>query len=140
MQPIHNAALKYITQGVNILQGTSDKYIENREPEGCYCSVINIYRWKNGGNIMRIDAYMQVNQLYKTNKTKRGAKSEKADTRDSLEISNFGNAYQVAKQAASQGSSVRANRVKEIQAQMAAGTYNVSMEDVADKLADQLLG
>lgn len=88
---------------------------------------------------MRIDAYMQVNQLYKTNKTKSEKKSEKTEGRDSLEISAFGSAYQVAKQAVGQGSPVRADRIKEIQEQMAAGTYNVSIEDVADKLADQLL-
>lgn len=88
---------------------------------------------------MRIDAYMQVSQLYKTNKTKRDMKSETKDGRDSLEISDFGSAYQVAKQAADQGEPVRADRIEEIRAQMAAGTYNVSIEDVADKLADQLL-
>ena len=88
---------------------------------------------------MRIDAYMQVSQLYKTNKTKSDKKSGKADSRDSLEISDFGNAYQVAKQAAAEAEPVRADRVREIQAQMAAGTYNVSLEDVADKMADQLL-
>ena len=88
---------------------------------------------------MRIDAYMQVSQLYKTNKTKRDMKSETKDGRDSLEISDFGSAYQVAKQAAEQGEPVRADRIEEIRAQIAAGTYNVSIEDVADKLADQLL-
>ncbi len=88
---------------------------------------------------MRIDAYMQVSQLYKTNKTKRGLKSDKEESRDSLEISDFGSAYQVAKQAASQGSLVREDRVRDIKARMEAGTYNVSAEDVADKLADQLL-
>ena len=88
---------------------------------------------------MRIDAYMQVSQLYKTNKTKRDMKSETKDGRDSLEISDFGRDYQVAKQAAEQGEPVRADRIEEIRAQMAAGTYNVSIEDVADKLADQLL-
>lgn len=88
---------------------------------------------------MRIDAYMQVSQLYNTNKTKNNAKSDREKSRDSLEISSFGNAYQVAKQATSQNSAVRADRVKEIQAQMAAGTYSVSIEDVADKLADTLL-
>lgn len=88
---------------------------------------------------MRIDAYMQVSQLYKTNKTKRGLKSDKEESRDSLEISDFGSAYQVAKQAASQGPLVREDRVRDIKARMEAGTYNVSAEDVADKLADQLL-
>lgn len=88
---------------------------------------------------MRIDAYMQVNQLYNTNKTKGKSKQEKTGSKDSLEISDFGNAYHVAKQAVSQESDVRAERVKEIQERLAAGTYNVSIEDVADKMADKLL-
>ena len=88
---------------------------------------------------MRIDAYMQVNQLYHTKKTKSAPKTGKESNKDSLEISSFGNAYQVAKQATSQSSAVRQSRVDEIRAQMAAGTYHVSIEDVADKLADQLL-
>lgn len=88
---------------------------------------------------MRIDAYMQVNQLYHTKKTKSAPKTGKESNKDSLEISSFGNAYQVAKQAAAQTSDVRADRVKDIQERMAAGTYRVSIEDVADKMADQLL-
>lgn len=88
---------------------------------------------------MRIDSYIQVNQLYNSNKTKSAPKAGKADSRDSLEISSFGNAVQIAKQAVSQASDVRADRVKEIQEQMAAGTYKVSVEDVADKMADMLL-
>ena len=88
---------------------------------------------------MRIDAYMQVNQLYNTNKTKGKSKQERNGSKDSLEISDFGNAYHVAKQAVSQGSDVRAERVREIQERLAAGTYNVSIEDVADKMADNLL-
>ena len=46
---------------------------------------------------MRIDAYMQVSQIYQANKTKNAPKTGKAGSRDSLEISSFGNAYQVAK-------------------------------------------
>jgi negative regulator of flagellin synthesis FlgM len=89
---------------------------------------------------MRIDSYMQVNQLYNTNKAKSKAKKNDAATKDSLEISDFGSVYHVAKQAVSQGSDVRNEKIKEIQAQMAAGTYNVTIEDVADKMADALLG
>lgn len=88
---------------------------------------------------MRIDAYRQVSQLYNSNKTQNAPKANKANSRDSLEISSAGNAYQIAKQATANGSDVRADRVKEIQAQMAAGTYKVSIEDVADKMADALL-
>lgn len=89
---------------------------------------------------MRIDAYMQVNQLYNTNKTKTGKKTETAKAKDSLEISDFGNAYQVAKQAVSESTDVREDRVRQIKEQMAAGTYKVSIEDVAEKMADTLLG
>ncbi len=88
---------------------------------------------------MRIDAYMQVNQLYNTNKAKNKTKVDKAREKDSLEISDFGSAYHVAKQAVGQNSDVRADKVKEIQERMAAGTYQVSIEDVADKMADMLL-
>ena len=88
---------------------------------------------------MRIDAYMQVSQLYQTSKTKNAPTTGNTSKKDSLEISSFGNAFQVAKQAVAQTSDVRADRVKEIQAQMVAGTYRVSIEDVADKMADQLL-
>lgn len=88
---------------------------------------------------MRIDSYIQVNQLYNTSKAKSNTKTNKTGTKDSLEISEFGNAYHVAKQAVSQGSDVRADRVKEIKAQMEAGTYSVSIEDVADRMADMLL-
>ena len=88
---------------------------------------------------MRIDAYMQVNQLYNANKTKKGKRANQSGSRDSLEISSFGNAYQTAKQAVSQSPDVRQEKIQEIQAQMASGSYKVSIEDVADKMADMLL-
>lgn len=89
---------------------------------------------------MRIDAYMQVNSMYyHTKKMKNAPKAGKASGRDSLEISSFGSAYQVAKQAAAQGADVRADRVKDIQERMAAGTYQVSVEDIAEKMAEKIL-
>lgn len=59
---------------------------------------------------------------------------------DSLEISDFGKDYQIAKQATKNVPEVREAKIQDIQKQMAAGTYNVSIEDVAEKLADKLLG
>ena len=38
---------------------------------------------------MRIDAYMQVSQIYQANKTKNAPKTGKAGSRDSLEISSY---------------------------------------------------
>ena len=89
---------------------------------------------------MRIDAYMQVSQLYNTNKPKRTNNVGKSSSSDTLEISNFGKEYQIAKQATKGASDVREDKIADIQKRMAAGNYPVSIEDVADKLAGILSG
>ena len=90
---------------------------------------------------MRIDAYMQVNQLYHASKPKAAGKSSRsASENDSIEISSFGKDYQIAKKAASELSDVREDKVKDIKERMKAGTYNVSLDDVAENLAERLLG
>ena len=89
---------------------------------------------------MRIDSYMAVNQVYGPNKAKRSPYASAASPRDAVEISDFGNAYQVAKKAAQGQEPVRADRVAEIKEQMANGTYNVPLSAVAEKMASQLLG
>lgn len=89
---------------------------------------------------MRVDAYMQVSQLYKTNKPKGTAKKTTTAATDSLEISGPGKDYQVARKAAAEAPEVRTDKVKDIMERMKAGTYNVSIEDVAAKMADRILG
>ena len=84
---------------------------------------------------MRIDSYMAVNQVYGPNGVKRSPYAQSASSvRDSVEISDFGNAYQVAKKAAQGTEPVREDRVAEIKEQLANGTYNVSNDDFASKL------
>ena len=89
---------------------------------------------------MRVDAYIHVSQLYNTNKPKVTAKKTTATATDSLEISEFGKDYQIAKKAVAESPDVRADKVKDIMERMKAGTYNVSIEDVAAKMADRILG
>ncbi len=89
---------------------------------------------------MRIDAYLQVNQLYQASKPRTAAKTSKASASDSLEISNRGRDFQIAKKAVSESSDVREDKVKDIQDRMKAGTYHPAIEDVAESLADRLLG
>ena len=48
---------------------------------------------------MRIDAYNQVTQLYKTNSTKKAYKTNTAQAADKVEISQMGKDYQIAKNA-----------------------------------------
>lgn len=89
---------------------------------------------------MRIDAYMQVNQMYQTSKSRATAKTSKTEVTDSFEVSAHGRALQVAKKAVSEAPEIREEKVQDIMNRMKAGTYNVSIEDVAENLANRLLG
>lgn len=90
---------------------------------------------------MKIDAYMQVNQVYQASKPRAASKSSKVvSENDSLEISSVAKDFQVAKKAAAEAPDVREDKVKDIMERMKAGTYNVSIEDVAENLANRLLG
>lgn len=86
---------------------------------------------------MRIDAYNQISQIYKTGSKTKPSKVQKTSGKDKVEISSFGKAFQVAKQAVNNASDVREDKVADIKARMAAGTYNVSNESFADKLLEK---
>lgn len=87
---------------------------------------------------MRIEAYNQVAQLYKTNKTTRTAKTDRADAvRDEVQISSFGRDYQIAKQAVAEASDIREDKVAELAAKVNSGTYDVSADDFAGKLLEK---
>ena len=64
---------------------------------------------------MRIDAYNAVNQIYQTSQI------SKAKTA-----------------AVSKASDVREDKIADIKARMAAGTYNISSEAVADKILNNI--
>lgn len=86
---------------------------------------------------MRIDALNQVSQLYQTNKTKKISKSNETDKRDQFEISQSAKDYQVAKKALSQTPDIREDKVADIKNAMASGTYNVSAQEIADKMVSK---
>lgn len=86
---------------------------------------------------MRVDAYSAVSQIYH----KGAASSVKKNNStvsysDKLEISRSAKDYQVAKEAVSSLSEVREDKVAYIKAKMAAGTYHVSAQAVANKILD----
>lgn len=87
---------------------------------------------------MRIDAYNQVNMIYKTTGTAQKKKTVKTSgTEDKLEISQFGRDYQIAKAAVAQADDVREDRVDEVKAEYESGKYNVSADKLAQKLVDK---
>ncbi len=85
---------------------------------------------------MRIEAYNKINQIYQTNNAAKISKTGKVSASDKLEISQIGKDIQVAKAAVAQTEDVRMDKVNEIKQRMASGTYNVSAEELADKLVE----
>ena len=83
---------------------------------------------------MRIDAINRVSQLYQANSTKKVAKANDIQKYDSVQISQMGKDYQVAKAAVAATPDVRTDLVADIKSRIQNGTYNVSMEMLADKL------
>jgi len=86
---------------------------------------------------MRIDAFNKINEVYKASSVKNTAKVKSGNFGDKLEISQTGKDYQVAKQIVSRTPDIREEKVNDIKARMEAGTYQVTIEDVADKLIEQ---
>lgn len=85
---------------------------------------------------MRIEAYNKVSQMYQTNNVRSVESNKKSGKSDQLEISQTGKDYQTVKQAVAGTNEVRMDKVEEIKQRLASGTYDVSMNEVADKLLD----
>lgn len=86
---------------------------------------------------MRIDALNQVSHLYQANKTKKISKSSETEKKDQFEISQSAKDYQTAKNALSQTPDIREDKVAEIKNAMNTGTYNVSAQEIADKMVSK---
>lgn len=85
---------------------------------------------------MRIDSIKQVDQIYQRSSVKSNLQSTKKNASDSIEISTLGKDLQVAKKAVSEAEDVRWDKVNDIKQRMKSGTYNVSCEEVAEKMAE----
>jgi len=87
---------------------------------------------------MRIDAYNQISQLYKTGKsTRTNNASGISSTRDEVQISQTAKDYQIAKQAVAGASDVREDKVAQIKASIESGNYNVDADSFASKLLEK---
>ncbi|MCI5502392.1 MAG: flagellar biosynthesis anti-sigma factor FlgM [Lachnospiraceae bacterium] len=86
---------------------------------------------------MRIDALNQVSRVYEANKTKKVSKNSETDKRDQFEISQSAKDYQTVKKALSQTPDIREDKVAEIKSAMNSGTYNVSAQEIADKMVSK---
>lgn len=88
-----------------------------------------------GGILMRIEAYNQVQSVYQTQKARQVQKPGTAvRPSDQISISSFGKDLQVAKAALANTPDIREDLTADIKQQVQSGTYNVSTESFADKL------
>ena len=86
---------------------------------------------------MRIGAYNQVAQIYGNQQVKKNQNSSQigaTSTLDQVSFSTVGKDMQIAKNALSSVPDIRQDRVDELRASIANGTYQVSAESFADKL------
>lgn len=86
---------------------------------------------------MRINPYIQVQQMYNNSQKPGGTKKKDGAGRmgmDGVNISSVGKDIQTAKQALASVPDIRAELVEPIRAAVSNGTYAVSGEEFADKL------
>lgn len=87
---------------------------------------------------MRIDAYNQISQIYKTGTAEKLQKtSGKKYGRDEVQISSLGRDYQIAKQAVADAADIREDRVAQLKSQVRSGNYSVDTADFAKKLLEK---
>lgn len=83
---------------------------------------------------MRIDAYNQISQIYKTSSKVKSQPIGRMSESDKVEISSIGKDIQVAKQAVTSAPDIREDKVNELKTSINNGSYNISNDTFAEKL------
>lgn len=83
---------------------------------------------------MRVDALSRVGQVYQASKPKKTVQSKTSYAKDEFQISRTAKDFQVAKSAVKETSDVREDKVAYFKEALASGTYNVSSQEIAEKL------
>lgn len=87
---------------------------------------------------MRIEALNQVSQIYQAAGSKKTTKAEEVQSKERYEVSGFAKEYQIAKNAVKDASDIREDKVKKLKQAISTGTYNVSAQEIADKMVGKL--
>lgn len=87
---------------------------------------------------MRIEAYTQVQQIYKAQKTGRGAAAgATSSAKDQLQISDRGKDIQTAKAAVAATPDIREDLIASVKARVESGAYHVDNGSFAAKLLEK---
>ena len=88
---------------------------------------------------MRIESYMQIQQMYAKPKTTKTSSTGTASFSDKLQISAMGKDIQTAKAAVNGAADVREDVISSIRSGIKDGSYDVSGEDFASKIMEKYL-
>ena len=84
---------------------------------------------------MRIDASNQISEIYNTQTMAKTKRTQMSTSRmEQVSISQVGRDYQISKNAVSEASDVREDKVAQLKAMVDNGTYKVDEGDFASKL------
>lgn len=87
---------------------------------------------------MRIEAYTQVQHLYKAQKNSHGSVTAVAGAvKDQVQISDIGRDFQTAKAALAEASDIREELTASVKAKVQSGTYQVDTDSFAAKLLEK---
>ncbi len=88
---------------------------------------------------MRINSMSNVSGVYNANKMNKAySKKPSGVGQDSVSLSSFAKELSIAKNAVDNVPDVRMEKVNSIKQQIKNGTYNVSAEEIADKIISKL--
>ncbi len=86
---------------------------------------------------MRVEALSQVSQMYQAAKAKKAAQKTDAREKDRYEASRSARDYQIARNAVAAAPEIREEKVEKIKEALSSGTYNVSAQEIADKMVSK---
>lgn len=92
---------------------------------------------RKGASGMRIEAYNQIQQLYKSQKVSKTQQAGKVGRADQLQLSSLGKDIQTTKAAVSASADIRQDVIGPIKEQIANGTYQVDTASFAAKLMEK---
>ena len=88
---------------------------------------------------MRITRAPQINDIYKPNANSKQQRLSRAEEKDSVTISEHGKDFQSVLKAIKDSPEVREDKVNRIKSQIENGTYNVSAEEIANKMVNNYI-
>lgn len=83
---------------------------------------------------MRIEAYNQVQQMYRSQRVSKSQQATRASYTDRVQISSFGKDIQTAKAAVKASPDVRTELTAPLKEKIQSGTYSVDTSSFAEKL------